>query len=768
MWSPGSRPPARRARRPTRPAAISAAALRAARALLPGGGRVALLSDGLQTTGDALAEARLAAAAGITVDVAAAAAALPDAAITSVSAPRVLRAGEEFPITIGTRYDPGPDRPSGELAARLRLWDGAQLLGDQQVVLSPGGDSFSFRHVAGDPGVLQLRAELTTPAGDAFAANNSGAASAIVAPPPTVLLVTGRSDAGTELAAALRGQGVQTSQIDASQLPSRLSDLAPYDGMVLIDVPAASLSLDQMAGVREFVRSEGRGLVAVGGRNSFTLGAYKGTPLEDVLPVIMEPPPRPQRTNIALLLMVDRSASMTAALGVSKLDMAKEAAQLATDSLQADDRIGILGFDTETLWVVPFQQIGAGLSLAQIQAQIASLPSGGGTDIENALATGLPALAQQPSEVRHAVLLTDGRSFSNNYASYQQLVETARAQQITLSTIAIGEDFDTALLDQLAEWGGGRYYYAGRPEDIPRLTLLESQIARADPVVEEPLQASLAEPHPIMRDFAPADLPELGGYVAVTERDSADVVLRSPQGDPLLAAWQYGLGRSVAWLPGAAGPWASRWPAWDGYGRFWAQLVRYTLPDPDSGPLQVRLDQQPGGARLTVDALQPGGGPLNLATVNARLTLPDGTERSFEVRQVAPGRYAQDLSLPNAGAYAVSVVLVQDGQRQQRDVGYVQPVPAEYLPAADGRPAALALLQAIAKATGGSALDTIATPASPPPPPGRTCRPGQRPLALAGRPGPRALGAGDRRAARAVYKVGPGGKPRFLSGSTLT
>jgi hypothetical protein len=436
-----------------------------------------------------------------------------------------------------------------------------------------------------------------------------------------------------------------------------------------------------------------------------------------VLPVTMDPPPRPQRTNIALLLIMDRSASMTASIGVSKFDMAKEAAQLATDSLQADDRIGILAFDTGNLWVVPFQQIGNGLSVAQIQEQIAKLPSGGGTNIELALAEGLPALARQPAEVRHAVLLTDGRSFSNNLDTYQQLVETARAQKITLSTIAIGEDSDTALLDQLAQWGGGRYYYAGKPEDIPRLTLLESEIARADPVVEEPLRASLAEAHPIMRDFAPASLPELGGYVAVTGRDSADVVLKSPEGDPLLAAWQYGLGRSVAWMPGVGAPWASQWPSWPDYDRFWAQMVRYTLPEPDSGPLQVRVDRQPGGARLTVDALLPGGDPRNLATVNARITLPDGTQRSFDVRQTAPGRYAQDLSLPASGAYVVSVVLLHNGERQLRDVGYVQPVAAEYLPRTDdGRAQDDTLLKAIADATSGTLLQGVAAPTSAPAP----------------------------------------------------
>jgi uncharacterized membrane protein len=694
-----------------------AAAIREARALLPGGGRVALLSDGAATDGDALAEARLAAQAGITVDVVpVAAAGLPEVALTTLAAPRSLRAGEEFPITIDVSYAPGAGGSGGALAGRLRLWDGDALLGDQEVLLQPGNNEFTFRHSVGEPGVVRLQAEITTEGGDTHPENNRGAATAVVNPPPRVLIVAAEDESAALLSDALDRQGVRSSRIAPEELPARLSDLAPYDGMVLVDVPAASLTLDQMAGVREFVRSEGRGLVAIGGRNSYTLGAYKDTPLEEVLPVTMEPPPRPQRTDIALLLIVDRSASMTAAIGVSKFDMAKEAAILATESLQPTDRIGILSFDTGTLWVVPFQDVGEGASLAGIQQQISDLPSGGGTDIELALAEGLPPLAEQPASVRHAVLLTDGRSFSNDFGAYQQLVERARAAEITLSTIAIGEDSDTVLLDQLATWGGGRYYFADQPEDIPRLTLLESEIARADPVVEGVLQPDLARPHPILRDFSPAELPALGGYVATTPRDAAEVVLRSPEGDPLLAVWQYGLGRSVAWTPTAGAPWAAEWTRWPGFERFWAQAVRYTLPEPDSGPLQVRVEPRPGGARLVVDAVQAGGAPLDLAAVNARVTLPGGEVRSFDVRQSAPGRYTQELSLGASGAYMLSVVVLRDGVMQQRDVGYVQPVAAEYRQPAD--PAAgRALLEQVAALTGGQTLAELGPAAQPAPVP---------------------------------------------------
>ncbi len=685
---------------PVDPAASDlAAALRTAGALLPNGGRIWLFSDGVQTRGDALAEAQRLARVGIVIDTfPVAAAQQPDAAIIGVEVPRLLRPDEEFPLVVRLHYAPGDGATN--LPAHLRLWVDGRLVADQDLVLTPGTSQFTVRQRAATPGVLQVQAELSITTGDTFIANNRGGATATVVSPPTILIVADQPELGGWLALVLEREGLSTSQIVPERMPSRISDMAAYDAIILLDVPATALSLDQMATVHEFVRSEGRGLLALGGHTSFTLGSYQDTPLADVLPVLMEPPPRPQRSDVALLLIMDRSASMLASFGVSKFDMAKEAAQLATQSLQPEDRIGLLAFDTETLWVVPFQLISGGLSVVQIQEQIANLPSGGGTRIERALEVGLPALAEQPTKVRHAVLLTDGRSFINDNALYQRLVETARSQQITLSTIAIGLDSDTALLKQLAAWGGGRYYYADQPADIPRLTLLESKIAGSDPAVEQVLRAELSQSHPLMRDIAPADLPELGGYVAVTERPQTEVVLHSPDGDPLLAAWQYGLGRSVAWLPGLDPAWMSQWQSWSGTSRFLSQLVRYTLPDPESGLVQVRLDPQPDGATLIVDALQPGGSPINLATVNAQITLPDGTIRTIDLRQSAPGRYSQDLLLPSPGAYRVSVVVVHDGQRQEQSVGYVQPVAEEYqyhpIPS-DGMP----LLQAMAEVSGG-------------------------------------------------------------------
>ncbi|HEX9370344.1 MAG TPA: VWA domain-containing protein, partial [Roseiflexaceae bacterium] len=548
-----------------------AAALRAARgALGEGGGRVVLLSDGGQTRGDALAAAR---SLGVPVDTLAyAPPARPEIWIAAVDAPQTLRADEEFSITVVVGS-------SAAAAARLELMEDGRQMAAQQVDLTPGENRFTYQSRAGQPGIARFQA---TVAGqpDTFAQNNVGAATALIAPQPRVLLVESRAGAASRLRAALRRAGVQADVRRSGDLPARLSELDDYEGVVLIDVPAGDLTLDQMATLREFVRSEGRGLVATGGRSSFTLGAYKDTPLEEALPVAMTPPPRPERPPVTMLLIVDHSLSMGGTDRVSKLDMAKESALLATEALRQDDRIGVLAFDDQQAWAVDFQTIGAGLSLAQVQERISGITLGGGTDICAALDRGLTALARQPGKVRHAVIMTDGQSFPNDRCGpYAALIERARAQNITLSAIAIGEDADTRLLPDLARWGAGRYHFAAQPEDIPRLTLIESQIASAEPQIEGDFRANLAAPHPLLRDFTPNQIPRLGGYVGTTIKPEAELVLKSPEDDPVLATWQYGLGRAVAWTPSVDAPWAELWPNWPEYGKFWAQIIRYTLPE---------------------------------------------------------------------------------------------------------------------------------------------------------------------------------------------
>jgi uncharacterized membrane protein len=551
----------------------------------------------------------------------------------------------------------------------------------------------------------RLRVELRL--ADRHPENNMAETALRVGPTPKVLVIERQPDAAAQLRDALEAQGIQSEALRPADLSSTLSDLRRFDAIVLEDVPATALSLDQQAALREYVRTLGHGLLTLGGANSYSLGDYKNTPLEEVLPVSMDTPPDRERQQVAMLLVVDRSASMYAAKREeSKLELAKGGALAVTQVLASDDQVGVLTFDTEAEWQVPFQRLGQGLALSEIQDRIRAIDYGGGTDVYRALGTGLVELAKQDAPVRHALLLTDGRSYGSD-EQYQTLVEAARANNITLSTIAIGSDADTGLLERLAGWGGGRYHFVADPTELPQITLRETEIARENPRIEGTFQPKPAGAHPMTRGFVPSQLPNLDGYVGLTLKPDAEAVLTSPDNDPILATWQYGLGRAVAWTSDGGELWGAQWRDWEQSSVFWAQTLGYLFPDPAQGPLTAHIDDRGDGPVLVAEARTDDDTPLDLADVGARIEGPHGEEMDVRLQQVAPGQYTAPLPADAAGTYTIHLALQKGEQQLEASTGWTQPYAAEF-----AKQPNRALLERIAAATGGRVLgsaDDVAT-----------------------------------------------------------
>ncbi|MBA3469110.1 MAG: VWA domain-containing protein, partial [Herpetosiphonaceae bacterium] len=675
-----------------------AGALRFAAGLLPTGGEVVLISDGGATTSGAAAELPSLKQQGILINTVPLTTSGVEVRVESLRVPAALREGERFSAdVIIWSSDYGQ--------ARLDLSsDGAPLAG-RTLDLEPGRNVVSFQSQAGSRGFHEFGAAIRANA-DQQADNNTLAAWTVVGPPPRVLVVERAPDSAATLRDALENAGLVTEAIRPAALSTRLSQLDAYDAIVLHDVAATTLSLDQQLALREYVRSLGHGLVVLGGTNSYSLGGYKDTPLEEVLPVSMEPPPRRERPQVTLLLMIDRSASMLGIPGRDKFSLAKSAAIAATESLGPDDTIGVLTFDTTTEWSVEFTQIGSGLNLSEIQSKIATIASGGGTNIYDALSDGLSALQDQPGRVRHAVLLTDGRSSTEN--SYEALIAPLRVDGITLSTIAIGTDADQPLLESLAKLGAGRYHFAADPSELPRLTLQETEIARENPIAEGDFRANLVAPHPAIRGLDISTLPPFSGYIAVTPKPEAERLLESPEGDVVLATWQYGLGRSTAWTSDAGERWTNDWPRWSGWGALLAQIVAATYPDPASGPLRITSSVEGAQATIDLDALTEIGEPIDLADVGLRVVAPDGSEQIVRAQQVAPGRYSAAIGLSEAGAYQVLAALEQPARRLEARAGLVRSYSAEWATSPD-----LALLAQLAAGSGGQ-VDSFAALTAPP------------------------------------------------------
>jgi uncharacterized membrane protein len=450
-------------------------------------------------------------------------------------------------------------------------------------------------------------------------------------------------------------------------VPPKAEDLGEFDGALLVNTPATSLTLDQQRTLQSFVQDLGRGLIVVGGPRTFSPGGYEGTPLDDVLPVSAAPPVEPKQGSLALFLVIDRSGSMGIvsgggpnASGATKMAMAREAAIEAVGLLQPRDTIGIIAFDSAFQWVVPPTQLQSADDINDIQSRIATIQAGGGTSILPPLQAAFEAAEKIDAPLKHIVLMTDGES---NDRGYEDLLARMAAEHITLSTLAIGSDADTKLLTNLAHLGGGRYYFTERSTEIPRIATKEANILTRNAVVEGQVAAVVADPSPILRSIS-GDLPALSGYVATTRKDRAVTALETADGQPLLAHWQYGLGRVVAWTSEGQQGWASAWATWPDAAQFWSQAVRWALPAPVQANFQPTVRVGPDGRQVTlsVQALGNDGRFADVQDTRATVLAPDGSAREVVLPQRGPGLYALDTRVSAPGQYRV---LFKQGPRQE-------------------------------------------------------------------------------------------------------
>jgi hypothetical protein len=274
-----------------------------------------------------------------------------------------------------------------------------------------------------------------------------------------------------------------------------------------------------------------------------------------------------------------------------------------------------------------------------------------------------------------------------------------KAAGITLSTVGAGGG-SSDVLKTLAQRGGGRYYNAVNPASIPDIFLKETQQVSGQQIVEErffPIQTGSS---PILKGLDEG-LPQLRGYNGTTAKPAAQTVLVTSRDDPLLAQWQYGLGRSVAWTSDATGRWAKDWVAWDGFNRFFSQLVAWTFPGEETDGIEAEFVTDGDATRLRVRSIDSDGSARNFYETRATVVRPDLTSSEVALQQVAPGVYEAPLGALDAGAYALRVIQTKPGETALgRTLGLVAQTPAEYrLLGTNER-----LLAALRTATGGREL----------------------------------------------------------------
>ena len=670
------------------------AGLRLGAAILPAASsrRLVLLSDGRHNKGALESAVTLAAVARIPIDVLPLASAADPAEmlVEGLELPAASRVGQSFEVTARLRA-------SSSGRARLRIYRGAETILDRTVALAAGQTRLGVTVTVRQPGVERFKAVLQ-PQRDGRTENNEADGVSLVAGPPRLLLVTADEARAAPVAEALR-QGGRTVDILAPEaMPSTLLGMAVYQAVIIVDTPAHRVSPAAMSALQAAVRDLGKGLVMVGGDDGFGAGGWRGTPVERALPVEMEVRDKEKRPGIALSFVIDQSGSMGQAQDgprvVTRLDLAKDAVLQAVGLLKAEDEVAVTAFDDSAHQIWPR---GPNSEPAKLAEAVAGIPVGGGTNIQAGLAAAVSDMEQSDRPLRHILLLTDGWSDS---AGYEPLLRRMQVAEITLSVVAAGED-SAPYLATMAARGGGRHYVVRDAAQIPQIFVEETLTRMGTYVVEEPFLPAPRAPRALLPGIDTATLPRVDGYNATTARSGATVALVSHLDDPLLAHWQYGLGRAVAWTSDFKGQWAGAWMGWPQLGAFILRLVDWTLPPPEDDDLHPEIDLAGGRARLK---LRVAAGAAEDLSVEVVLAADEGATQRVTLRQVAAGLFEADADLPGQGAYVMRFTARSGGRAVGTvSAGLVVPYSPEYADSGTG-PTDPRLVQ-LAQRTGGRVLN---------------------------------------------------------------
>ncbi len=627
-------------------------AVRRALAELPDdtAGRIVLVTDGVETRGDVLAAASLALAKDVPIDV------LPfdqakqnNVRVVSVRAPS--RADEDEPLDLRV-----VTASTIETDVDIRVLRDGVPLHTGRAHLAAGEDVLKIRELAPSAGLHRYDVSVSArnASADSSPDDDTGAAFVRVRGVSLALVIEGDAGKSAPWTSALRGAGFRVVEGGASVLPTDVAGLAAFDLVVLSDVRASDLTKTQVDAMASYARDLGGGLVLMGGDRSFGPGGYARSAIEEVSPVSFDLRQKQRRASLAEVIAIDYSGSMGMEVsGQTKLALANEAAARSASLLGPGDRLGVEHVDTVVAWTQPMAPVDNPKAIADKIRQVGV--GGGGIYTDLALEAAYAALAREQVNLKHVLLFADGGD-AEQITGCRAMVAAAHAKGMTTSVISLGEGSDTPELAELAKAGEGRFYLIDDATKLPAVFTQETVLASRSALVEKPFRVSAAGSGPATRGIAIDALPALRGYVVTLAKPRAEILLAGPDGDPVLATWPVGLGRTAAFTSDYKDRWGSDWIAHAPAAKLFGQLARDTARREDDPRVHVESDVADGRLRVRGDVSSADGRADSFRRLHARIAGPDGFSADRALTQTGPGRYEADVPLSRKGTYVTAVV----------------------------------------------------------------------------------------------------------------
>ena len=504
------------------------------------------------------------------------------------------------------------------------------------------------------------------PEQDRYAINNTAECIVTVRGDARVLAIHKQAHELRPFARALQQQGFSLDVREPSGLPRELNKLLEFDAVILSNVAATEISMRQQQMLQRYVTDFGGGLAMMGSENSFGLGGYYKSPVEQVLPLISRFEKEREKPSLAMALVIDKSGSMEG----MPIMLARQAAKATVELLSPRDQIAVVAFDGSSYIVSEMRNA---TDIESIKIAIDGIGAGGGTFMYSGMIDARNLLQSSVAKIKHMIVLSDGQTQA---ADHEGLVAELADMGVTVSTVGLGPGADQALLSRLAEQGRGRFYHTLDPASVPQIFTRETMHASRSAIKEDLTMPVQVTDHPTLAGYETTQLPFVLGYVMTQPRPASQVVLATEAGDPLLAVSRFGLGVGMAYTSDMTQAWGGEWLAWEDCGIFWAQVLRFLARK--SPPQGIMASATVEDERWVVDikALDERDAPLTDLVWDAKLIDEQNQSENVAVRTVGLGRY--QTRLPLQGHDQLTLRLHASYEDALRVLHYQRPYPAEY------------------------------------------------------------------------------------------